>query len=246
MANRYKLFVTFFIASVLFYVAPVAAAPMEATISLGRDPEPPMCVANPGGVIDITWSIEHATTPDYVYYELEDPTRTTILDQQTYPGTTGVNVNRQWALPPGAVDGKYWIRVEYWSIEAGNEANAEVTFYGCTKTSEICARAFEDIDSDNDCSEDGSPIPDWWICLQTPLGDALCKQTGIDGRVCWSSLPLGDYTVYEPSLGGMIPVGSTSLEVTLGVDPVEVSFCNKNVTTAAKARTWGMIKSMYR
>ena len=119
--------------------APAAAQPFglpevswddrEATISLGRDPEPPYCAENPGGTVDISWNIEHTSTPNYVYYKLEDPTRTIILEDETYPGSTGLTVNRTFTIPPGSMNGKYWIRVEYWSFEVGNEANAEVTFY---------------------------------------------------------------------------------------------------------------------
>jgi hypothetical protein len=246
MVTRYKLFATLVLISAVFYTVPVVAAPMEATISLGRDPEPPYCVANPGGVIDITWNIEHTTTPNYVYYKLEDPTRTIIYEDSTYAGSTGISINRQWVIPAGAPDGKYWVRVEYWSFEAGNEANAEVTFYACTNTGEICARKLEDTDGDDDCYDNNSPIANWWICLQTPFGDTFCKKTGADGRVCWTSLPLGDYTVYEPSLGGMIAVGPTSYPVTLTEDPVEFDFCNKHVPTPVRMTTWGMIKSMYR
>jgi hypothetical protein len=42
-----------------------------AAITLARDPEPPFCVANPGGVVDISWDIEHTTTPNRVEYRVE-------------------------------------------------------------------------------------------------------------------------------------------------------------------------------
>jgi hypothetical protein len=219
---------------------------MEATISLGRDPEPPMCVQNPGGVIDITWNIEHTTTPNYVYYKLEDPTRTIILEDQTYPGSTGITVNRQWTVPAGSVDGKYWVRVEYWSFEAGNEANAEVTFYVCMDTGTICAEKWEDIDGDDDCDGLDSTLEGWWLCLTTPLGDSFCKQTGPDGRVCWNDLPYGDYTVYEVDVPGWDPVGPTFYDVTLAGDPIELIFCNIREPSATERGTWGRIKTIYR
>ncbi len=215
------------------------AVPLEATISLGRDPEPPLCVLNPGGVIDITWDIEHTTTPNYVYYKLEDPTRTIILEDSTYAGSSGVTINRQWTVPPGAVDGKYWVRVEYWSFEAGNEANAEVTFYVCTDTGEICAEKYQDVDRDGNCSDDATPIENWWICLTTPFGDTYCKKTGIDGSVCWTDVLIGTYTVFEPPVAGWNPVSPSTYDVEV-TGPTTVEFCNATMTTkGACCGPWG-------
>jgi hypothetical protein len=223
------------------------AAPLEATISLGRDPEPPMCVANPGGVIDITWNIEHTTTPNYVYYKLEDPTRTIIYEDQTYPGSTGITINRQWTVPAGAPDGKYWVRVEYWSFEAGNEANAEVTFYVCSNTGDICANKYEDTNHDNVAGPGDTKLPDWWICLETPLGDTYCKQTDENGDVCWYDLPVGDYRVYEVLPGGWTAIYPESHDITLNPSvTVWVTFLNVLDETAVEHKTWGGIKAKYR
>jgi len=113
----------------------VASAEMAfgaAIIDLGRDPEPPTCVENPNGGLDITWQIHPMTDPAYVLYEIIDSTRTVILDTEIYPGTTGLAVSRAWSVPRGTPGGKYWVRVEYWSVQAGNEANSEVAFFICT------------------------------------------------------------------------------------------------------------------
>jgi hypothetical protein len=246
MHSRYKLTAAVLFLAFVVSAGPVLAAPMEATISLGRDPEPPFCAQNPGGTVDITWNIEHTTTPNYVYYKLEDPTRTIIYEDSTYAGSSGITVARQWTVPVGAPDGKYWVRVEYWSFEAGNEANAEVTFYVCTGTGSICAEKWEDLDQDGQCDQTDAPVENWWICITTPLNDTFCKQTGPGGRVCWDGLPLGDYTVYEVPVGGWIPVGPTSFDVTLIGDPIELVFCNAQEPSAAEHSTWGRIKSIYR
>ena len=246
LTNCHKLTLGILLAAFVFAAVPVYAAPMEATISLGRDPEPPLCVLNPGGVVDITWNIEHTTTPNYVYFKVEDPTRTIIYEDETYPGSTGITVNRQFTVPAGAPDGKYWVRVEYWSFEAGNEANAEVTFYVCTGTGDICATKMEDVDRDNDCDGDDLTVENWWICLDTPLGDSFCKQTGPGGSVCWTGLPLGDYTVREIAVPGWSVVGADSYDVTLSGAPIGLTFCNKRDIVPLERRTWGMIKSMYR
>jgi hypothetical protein len=220
---------------------------MEATISLGRDPEPPMCVLNPGGVIDISWNIEHTTTPNYVYYKLEDPTRTIIYEDQTYPGSTGITINRQWTVPAGAPDGKYWIRVEYWSFEAGNEANAEVTFYVCSETGGVCAEKWEDTDENLAHGPGDTPLSGWWICLETPLGDTYCKQTDVNGEVCWYDLPLGDYRIYENLLPGWVAIHPESYEFTLTGDPIPpFIFLNIVEENAVEQKTWGTIKNLYK
>jgi hypothetical protein len=103
----------------------------NAVITLGTDPEPPVCVDNPGGTVTIFWDIQHLTTPDYVVYRLLDPTHSITLEEQIYPGDTGIAVTRQWTVPTGLDDGTYWVRIEYYSVEVGNEANAEVCFLVC-------------------------------------------------------------------------------------------------------------------
>jgi hypothetical protein len=229
------------IALALLFAGQALAETMEATISLGRDPEPPFCVTNPGGSVDISWDIEHTTTPNFVYYKLEDPTRTMILEQQTYPFGTGITINRSWVVPPGMPDGKYWVRVEYWSFEAGNEANAEVTFYVCGETGTICAFKYEDADCDKATGERVSavdpediPVQDFFLCLLTPFGDQLCQLTDANGQACWPNIPLGDYTVREIVFpgSGWVPVTATEYETTLGAGETQTfTFVNQREST---------------
>jgi hypothetical protein len=226
-----------------------SADPAAATISLGRDPEPPMSVLNPGGVVDIWWNIQHTTTPNYVYFKLEDPTRTIIYDQQTYTGTTGITVNRQWTVPAGAPDGKYWIRVEYWSYQAGNEANAEVTFYVCCGQVTVFAEKWQDMDCDEALTYTDRPVADWWICVRTPHGDTFCQQTNSSGQVSWAGLPEGNYRVSEVVPSGWIPIYPTFYEFTLDDvnNNITLTFFNKlEGASAAEPSTWGQIKSLYR
>ena len=209
---------------------PGFAQPREATIALGREPEPPFCVLNPGGTVDITWSIEHQTTPNFVRYFLQDPTRTINIEYQQYPGSTGLNIARSWTVPNGLSDGKYWVRVEYWSFESGNEANAEVTFYVCAETGNLCVTKLSDTNCNGQLDGDDQPVPGYWICVTTPNGDDYCLQTGPDGRACWNNIPLGTYTVYEPVLPGWEPIGPSQYVVTLtSSEVVEVTFLNRNL-----------------
>jgi hypothetical protein len=221
----------------LVIVAPaVAGSDKEATISLSRTPEPPYCAVPGQSSVHISWNITYATTPLRVKYFLQDPTRLINLEQQIYPGATGVNIARDWAVPAGSVDGKYWVRVEFWSLEAGNEANAEVTFYVCTEMGTICAEKFADTNCNGvlDLGID-QPIPGWWICITTPLGDDYCMQTDANGQACWTGIPLGNYFVYEVPVAGWDPIiGADGYNVTLGgrtpTPPAAYTFLNRNRT----------------
>ncbi|MBD3236359.1 MAG: hypothetical protein GF330_06635 [Candidatus Eisenbacteria bacterium] len=119
----------------LFAPMPLSAprAEGDCTITLGTDPEPPECVANPDGIVSIFWDIEHSTTPDFVYYRMTNPEDETVEDE-LYPGEDGITVTREWTVPEGALEGSYWVHVEYWSEEVGLEGVAEVVFLVCGPT----------------------------------------------------------------------------------------------------------------
>ena len=105
------------------------AADINAVITLGRDPEPPTFVENPGGVVTIDWSIVCSTSPDLVNMFIRDPYENIVI-HEIYPGSEGIEmVGYTWTVPEGAEGGIYRIRVEFFSVEFGNEANAEVTFW---------------------------------------------------------------------------------------------------------------------
>jgi hypothetical protein len=198
-----------------------------ATITLGRDPEPPFCIQNPGGTVQIFWDIQHTTTPRKVEYFLQDPTRTINLEQQTYPGGTGLNIARSWNVPNGLVDGKYWVRVEYWSFESGNEANAEVTFYICAEQGNLCVYKYKDANCNGILDPNDPIVTGWWVCITTPEGDTICRQTNGDGKVCWFGIPLGTYEVFEPPVDGWSPIGPDTYTIDLiGGEVQNVNFFN--------------------
>ncbi len=188
-------------------------APLDATISLGRNPEPPDCAAAQS-IIDINWTITYSTTPQKEIFTIRDPNGATV-DSVYYAGDTGVNINRQWNVPANPVVGKYWIRVEYWSNQAGYEANAEVSFYVCEGVGSICAQKWVDGDCDGVGSAGDYQVSGWWICIDTPWGDTFCDTTGVDGEICWENLPLGTYTVRELISPPWISIFATSREAVL-------------------------------
>jgi len=106
----------------------VALADSDATITLSTNPQPPDVVENPGGQVEICWRITYSTTPQQVIYKLLDPTLS-LVETETYPGGSGVELCRNWEVPSGMPGGAYWVRVEFYSVEAGNEANAEFRFF---------------------------------------------------------------------------------------------------------------------
>lgn len=112
---------------------PTPGADPECTIWLGTDPEPPECVDNPGGTETIFWSVTYSTTPDFVYYRLTDPSAA-IVEEEYYPGDSGVDIVREWVVPEGCEPGAYWVRIEYWSEQVGLEGAAEVVFSVCPGT----------------------------------------------------------------------------------------------------------------
>jgi len=198
-----------------------------ATITLGRNPEPPYCTRNPGGNVQIFWTIQHSTTPNYVKYQLFAPDHVTVIQTQTYPGSTGLIVNRSWTVPVGAVDGKYWVRIEYYSFEAGDEADAEVTFYVCTSVADIIAHKYEDANCNGQLDPSDPPVPGWWLCIQTPYGETICRQTDANGLASWAGVPPGQYTVFEYPVYGWEPIGPTSQTGNAGPGaPLDVTFLN--------------------
>jgi hypothetical protein len=201
-----------------------------ATIILGRDPEPPYCVQAPGGLVQSFWMVEHQTTPVRVEYFLQDPSRTINLEHQTYPGNTGLTISRSFIVPVGCADGKYWIRVEYWSVEGGNEANAEVTFYVCSQTGNICVTKLADANCNGWLEPDtDTPVQGWRICLTTPFGDQICRATSSDGRTCLFGIPLGEYVIEEPPVSGWEAIGPTTFHSTLQSGVLaNVTFLNRS------------------
>ena len=109
-------------------LAAMAHAGERASISLGTDPEPPAYVENPGGQLDVHWSVEYSTTPEKVIFFILGPDRDVELHREEFPGLEGIEQERDWTVVEQLNNGDYWTRVEYWSEEIGLEAYAEVAF----------------------------------------------------------------------------------------------------------------------
>jgi hypothetical protein len=127
--NGIRLLAALLLAGLAVAGPPVArAVDGDASITLGTDPEPPVSVENPGGIVTIFWTVEHTVTPQSVIYRLTDPAAA-IVEEEVYPGATGLVVSREWTVPEGAPGGSYLVRIEFYSDEHGLEATAEVIFW---------------------------------------------------------------------------------------------------------------------
>ncbi len=115
-----------FLASVLLLGSVVEAT--YAGLEVDVTPAPPLELANPGGSLTIIWEAEFEDPPERVEFVLFDPTRTIVIDRETYSGSDGTSRSRSWTVPEGMSRGKYWVRVEYWSLACGMTAAGEVAF----------------------------------------------------------------------------------------------------------------------
>lgn len=192
---------------------PSIASVGAAVITLHTDPAAPYCAESPGGTVHVSWSIQHTTTTRYVYYVILDPTRTIRYQEQTYPGTTGLTIGRSWAVPGGLSDGQYIARVEYWSFEAGLESFAESSFAICGQGGTLCVTKMRDSNCNGALDPSDVPVAGWTICMTTTGVPPDCRLTGTDGRVCWTGLAAGSYTVYESPVSGWDPVGPSTYTV---------------------------------
>lgn len=146
-----------------------ATADEQALITLGVTPMPPDCVQNPGGTATITWLIEHQTVPDHVVFTLYDPTHTIVYDSETYPGDTGLDVERTWTVPSPLPDGMYWVRIEYFAQGIGLEAWAETGFMVCLPIGVCCVGHDCYLVLEEECTTMGGAWhPEWSTCDDLP------------------------------------------------------------------------------
>lgn len=105
-------------------------APLDARAGLQVDvhPPPPAELPNPGGSLEVEWLAQFEDPPDRIEYILLDPTRTIVIERETYDASEGVARTRLWSVPEGMGGGKYWVRVEYWSRASGLIATADAAF----------------------------------------------------------------------------------------------------------------------
>jgi hypothetical protein len=121
-----------------------------------------------------------------------------------------------------------------------------VTFYVCCECGDVCATNYQDMNCDEVINDGDVVVPNWWICIDTPLGDAFCSQTDSSGTVCWAGLPAGEYTIREILPGGWLPIFPVSYDFTLTSAGDQFIFFNKlEGASATEGSSWGRIKGMF-
>ena len=124
------------------------AAP-DTTISMSIAPSPPTAI-RPGEQESFQWLISPTSTPVSVTFSIYDLDNGILLDQKSYPGSSGLSANEAYTLPVGYVlpIGKlferYIGRIAYFSDEAGYEAGAEAIFWVTQDTGDIHLLKFND------------------------------------------------------------------------------------------------------
>lgn len=211
--------------AVLVMAVPFALAD-DATITLGVDPTPPNC-APQGTDEEIFWSILHSTTPDFVYYALYDP-HMVLIEDEVYDGSTGHEITRFWTVPIGAEAGAYWTHVEYWSVEVGLEARADVMFLVCAPEAPCCIDEQCQILTEAEClAAGGTWHPELPDC--GPPDPCAPRHVCCVCELC--------YVVTQQECTDMA-----------GTWYPDLDSCEPNPCTPSPAddSTWGEIKSLYR
>lgn len=207
--------------------APAAAAPSapDAQITLVNAPSPPTAL-RPGESELIHWEIVASTTPVSVSYKITNVDTGVLIESQVYAGASGLMVSRAFTLPPGYVlpFGKlferYRVRIEYHSLQAGNEANAEAIFWVTQDTGNLRVRKFNDLDGNGVRDPEDGPVAGVTFMLSIQ-GQQVGGVTNAAGEILWTDVPIGTYLVTE-----QVPPGSVA------TTPSQV-----NVAVAANATT---------
>jgi YVTN family beta-propeller protein len=179
----------------LFGLSMLARAVPQAAVSLSCAPSPPYSISR-GMVETVTWLIDPGiNTPDYVDFTLFDPDNL-LVDTAIYSGTAALSVTRYYTVPTAPKEGSYWARIKYFSVEAGQEAEAAVKFY-IAERGNLHVFKFNDANGNRvqDPAEEG--VPNIKIKLRTPFGDEVAKLTDATGWATWDKVAIGSYAVTE-------------------------------------------------
>ena len=181
--------------AVLLSFAFAAPSRPKGTITMGRSPSPPQSVSRGMSEI-ITWTVTTGDNhPDKIVFKLFDP-NDVLIDTQEYPGATGLSVTRLFIVPTSPVEGPYWARVYYHSLEGGLEAEAAVKFL-VAERGNLHVYKFIDVNGDGRQQAGEGPLQGVLVRMLNPYGDVVGKYTGADGWIIWDGIAIGDYQLTE-------------------------------------------------
>ena len=184
----------------MLHAASAAPATPQAAVSLSCAPSPPFSISR-GMTETINWAINPTgNTPDYLDFKIYDPDNV-VVDAATYTGAVALSVTRYYTVPASPKEGFYWARIKYFSIEAGQEAEASIKFY-VAERGNLHVFKFEDSNGNHiqDPGEHG--VPAVRIKLRTPFGDEVAKLTDATGWAIWDKVAIGTYIITET-----VPIG---------------------------------------
>jgi YVTN family beta-propeller protein len=211
---------------VLLTIAFATPASPQGTITMGRSPSPPQSVSR-GMTEVITWTVTTGDNhPDKIVFKLFDP-KDVLIDTQEYPGATGLSVTRLFIVPTSPVEGPYWARVYYYSLESGFEAEAAVKFL-VAERGNLHVYKFNDVNGDGKQQAGEGPLQDVLVRMRNPYGDIVGKYTGADGWITWDGIAIGDYQLTETVPTGYRATLPVSQPATVNIDATTyVTFANQ-------------------
>lgn len=219
-----------------------AAAPDApgAQISLFNAPSPPTAI-RPGEAELFHWEIVASTTPVSVSFKLINVDTGALIESQVYPGASGLDVSRSYILPAGytlpfgKLFERYRVRIEYYSLQAGNESNAEAIFWVTQDTGNLQVVKFNDLNGDGERDPGDGPVPGVVFTLNIQ-GQQVGGVTDAAGQIFWSDVPVGNYLVSEQTPAGSVPTTPAQVNVPVTANTTTVQeFGNRTIPGALEA-----------
>ncbi len=231
--------------ALLLLVGVVFAQPgsPETTITLSSAPSPPTAI-KPGEAQTFQWQIIATSTPVSVSYEVSNIDTGQPIESQVYPGSTGLNLTRSYVLPTtyvlpfGRLFERYRVRIEYYSLESGNEANAEAIFWVTQDTGSLKVVKFNDRDGDGlrDPGDEGVAGVLFTLRIQ---GQNLSRLTDANGEILWTNVPVGTYQVTETVPAGTVNTTPIVQQPTVTANATTtILFGNRVIPGALEALVW--------
>ena len=242
-ASRFLMWALLPIAMLVVLTSTLAAsspAMPNTSISMSIAPSPPTAI-KPGGQESFQWLIVPTSTPVSVTFSIVDLDNDILLDQQSFPGATGLSANTaftlplSYVLPFGKQFERYVGRIEYFSDEAGYEAGAEAIFWVTQDTGNIHVIKFDDRNGNGfqDAGEPGVGNIRFGLTVQ---GQTLFKPTDSAGEIRWLDVPIGTYTVTEEvPLGYVATTPNPAAAVVTADATTELLFGNRIIPGALEA-----------
>lgn len=215
----------------------------DASITLTNAPSPPTAI-RPGETQVIQWRIVASTTPVSVTFRITNLENGALVESQTYPGSTGLDVTRGYVLPSGytlpfgRLFERYRIQVVYYSLQSGNEASAEANFWVTQDTGTLKIVKFDDRNGNGvrDAGEPGVPGVLFRLVIQ---GQTLGELTDQNGEIVWDDVPIGAYQVTEVVPPGSVATTPNPVTATVTANAVTtVLFGNRIIPGALEALVW--------